>query len=169
MKYIYVYLFTYLFAQSCNAQKDIIKYDMYSYNLIAFMDKINVTKINNEFLKINNIHFVKVRRYSDIPRPTYLEFYQKKDTMTLILVYRNTGNLIFENLKFKKGKYKLIINPDGLNRVKLKNEYKVNDEIYFENLFDIEIRKRKDCKLNEVLFYKINLKDTINVKFEQIK
>lgn len=144
---------------------------MYSYNLIAvkMMNRIEKFKINDEFFKSNNIHFIKVNRYSDIPKPSSLKFYQGRDSMILKVVYDNTGNLFFENLKFKKGNYRLLLNLESLKKINLKDENLKNKKIYFKNLFDIQTRKRKEVELNDVLFYRIDLKDTINVKLKRIE
>jgi hypothetical protein len=68
---------------------------MYSYNLIVFKMRGKEQNKTKELFKINNLYFFQVPRFVDIPRPSYFQFIQQKDTMNLALIYGNTGNLLF--------------------------------------------------------------------------
>ncbi|ELY2018136.1 hypothetical protein SL053_002049 [Flavobacterium psychrophilum] len=169
-KYIYI-LACILIYQSCKSQEKSLEYE--HKNLIIFKDldpKIKVidNNMSEHLLTYKNLTFVKDNKYSDIRYPLKLSFAKDRDTMNIIFGYGNGKNVYINSLEFKKGNYQIIVdiysNP---KKYLLKKQEIPKQKIISKNVLIKKEHIRKDIELKDMIFYEVNLKDTINSKIEK--
>lgn len=164
--YILICLFI---CESCKSQERAIEYE----NLIIFdirNQKIKLKDSLRSLLIHKNLIFVNDRRYVDIPRAMKIAFVKDKDTMNIVLNYGNWGNIYVKNFEFKKGNYHILADiHKNSQKIKLKKEQLPKQNIISKNEYVKEERKRRDIELKDMIFYEVDLNDTINVKLTEIK
>jgi len=180
MKHIFIYLF--IIAPSCKAQdtinikrKDIIFFK-FNNNDINANTKKNLIIINEEkyfqesmlLKKQSNLLFGA--RWDVVPTPRYFQFYSKKDTMNIKCYCSWHRNIFFENAYFQKGTYKLLFK---FPKFTLKGKDLITDEKFQKIIFKgVYVHKEKqnfeDVLFEDIDFYKIDMKDSINVTLTKI-
>ncbi|MCD8418706.1 hypothetical protein J2Q11_13605 [Tenacibaculum finnmarkense genomovar finnmarkense] len=180
-----VYLFAYLFISSCSAQKKVIESLKQDIVLFSFSEKnisLSQARYYNENYSIAmNIRYLIGTHYGKFD---YTFIKNKKDTMNIKCFCHQEDNLYFKNLKFKKGSFELSFDfpkkyNEQLKKYERQKTYivgnnikttKETQNILFKNSDYEQLRKPnyKDTYFRDLKFLEINLKDTMNVKLEQI-
>ncbi len=183
-----IYLFIYLLTSSCNAQNiviDVAKKDVVLFNFskknISLSKDIASYRTENFSIAINNRYLIG-SRYGKF---NYTLIKSEKDTMNIKCYCGQEANIYIKNLKFKKGNYNLSFNFPRIYNEKTKKyekdkililgkEIKTTKEtqnIVFKNAVYTPLEKKifKDVYFKNLKFIVIDLKDTTNVKLEQIR
>lgn len=168
----FIYILICLFiCESCKSQEKAIEYE--NENLIIFdirNQKIKLKDSLQVLLIHKNLIFVKNRKYVDIPRPMKLSFVKEKDTMNIIFGYGNWGNIYVKNFKFKNGNYQIIANINSDSKKILLNRQDIpKQKIISKNQYFPKEHTRRDIELKDMIFYEVDLNDTMNVKLTEIK
>ena len=151
MKKVFIYIFIIWFTQSCKSQDKKKSTDNNDVRIFSFIDKNVFAK--SEYLTIDG-KFVLNQQKSIVPSPKTYTFYQNKDTMSIKCYCNYENNILMDSIEFIKGKYE--INIIKILREKQPQKlHKILNTDSYENYRDL-------------FFYKISLKDTINIKFEKI-
>ncbi len=166
-KYIFILLYVFIFL-TCKSQEEVIEYeDQY---LIIFKYSDSLIQINEKkrlLLTYKDLNFTTDYKRHRIPiSPMFLSFSKGKDTMN-IMFFCGNHNIYIKNFEFKKGDYiiQASLNPEPK---KLNKEETPKQKVICKNVL-ISGEGRKDIELKDMLFYEIDLKDTVNVEIEKVK
>lgn len=164
-----------LFVQSCQSQK--VYFDIKSYDIILFELMNNETIIPKKFTKSllveNDFHVTSSqwRALGGSYGNNYVLLNSSRDTMNIKCFCRQENNLFFKNITFRKGNYELSFKKpnEKIKGKEIKTSMQMQNIIFKNAYSSLREPVFQDKYFQDLEFYEINLKDTINVKLKSIE